>query len=79
MCGNATISRNTVNKPGPSLNALLDKYANLGITAIEKLDILKIQPLSEFGTPLEIIKIFGGKEQYLEALQELEKQLYAAA
>ena len=61
------------------LEALLDKYANQGIIAIEQMDVLKVQPLTEFGTPLEIIQMFGGKDQYLAALRELEKQLYAAA
>jgi len=61
------------------LNALLDKYANQGIIAIEKMDVLKVQPLTDFGTPVEIIKMFGGKEEYQKALRELERQLYAAA
>ena len=60
------------------LDALLDKYADAGIESIEDLNILKVQPLSELGSPLEIIKNFGGKAQYLAALQSLENQLYAA-
>ena len=60
------------------LDALLDKYADAGIESIEDLNILKVQPLSELGSPLEIIKNFGGKQQYLAALQSLENQLYAA-
>jgi type I restriction enzyme R subunit len=38
-----------------------------------------VQPFDGFGTPVEIIQTFGGKAQYLRALQELEAQLYLAA
>ena len=31
------------------------------------------------GTPAEIVKIFGGKKQYLHMIEELEHELYAAA
>lgn len=58
------------------LEALLDKYADEGIENIESMDILKVKPLTDFGSPIEIIKEFGSKDKYLEALKELEKQLY---
>ena len=54
------------------LEALLEKYANQGVLAIENMDILKVDPLDEIGTPIEIIKFFGGKDQYLAAIRELE-------
>ncbi|MDM8560969.1 DEAD/DEAH box helicase family protein [Candidatus Parabeggiatoa sp. HSG14] len=60
------------------LNALLDKYADEGITHIEETQILTINPFNEIGTPLEIIKQFGGVEQYQQAVNDLEDQLYAA-
>ncbi|WP_288372416.1 EcoAI/FtnUII family type I restriction enzme subunit R [uncultured Algoriphagus sp.] len=58
------------------LEALLDKYSDEGITNLESMDILKVKPLDQFGGPLEIIGRFGGKKQYLEALKELEQELY---
>ena len=58
------------------LAALLDKYADEGIENIESMDILKVQPINQFGTPVEIINIFGGKEQYLAALAGLEAEIY---
>ena len=61
------------------LQALLDKYADGGISSIESLDILKVDPLSTLGTPVEIIWLFGGKDQYLAAVSELESQLYREA
>lgn len=59
------------------LEALLDKYADEGITTIESTEVLSIDPLNEFGTPYEIIKLFGSKENYEAAVKDLEKQLYA--
>lgn len=35
--------------------------------------------LNQHGSPIEIIKAFGGKADYLEALVELEQELYKAA
>lgn len=61
------------------LEALLDKYADEGITTIENAEVLSIDPLINFGTPREIIDLFGGKEQYQEAVKELENQLYRFA
>jgi len=58
------------------LEALLDKYADAGLKSFESLDILKVDPLSAFGTPMEIINLFGGKANYLTALHQLEAELY---
>ncbi len=59
------------------LEALLDKYADEGVTHIEETQILTIAPFTEFGTPLEIIRAFGGLDQYQQAVHELEEALYA--
>lgn len=61
------------------LNALLEKYANEGIENIEDLSVLKLEPLKQFGSPPEIVKIFGGKSQYISALRELTSELYKIA
>jgi len=61
------------------LDALLNKYADAGIKSVESLEILKVNPLSTFGTPVEIVNLFGGKQRYLAAIQELETQLYQEA
>jgi len=61
------------------LEALLDKYADEGIENIEDIKILKVNPFDDFGTPMEIISLFGGKKQYLQAINELEYELYKVA
>lgn len=58
------------------LMALLDKYADNGIQDIEELAVLRVEPLNQFGTPAEIIQLFGGKPRYLQAVKELEYELY---
>ena len=61
------------------LNALLDKYASEGIENIEDLSVLKVDPFIELGTPSEIINLFGGKKDYLNAIKELENEIYKVA
>ena len=61
------------------LNALLDKYAENGIENIEDMKILTVEPLKYMGTPTEIVKVFGSKNDYLAALRELENEIYRVA
>ncbi|MDP3135638.1 MAG: DEAD/DEAH box helicase family protein [Burkholderiaceae bacterium] len=59
------------------IEALLDKYADEGIATIEADTVFNVQPFTAIGRPAEIIKSFGGRPQYLSALQALERELYA--
>lgn len=61
------------------LNALLEKYSEEGIENIEEASVLTVPPVTQFGTPMEIVKMFGGKEKYLVAIKELEKEIYYTA
>lgn len=61
------------------INALLDKYSDDGLVTIESTEVLKLDPLNKLGTPLEIIKAFGSKAEYMKALIELENELYKTA
>lgn len=61
------------------LDALLDKYAQTGIEEIEDMKVLTVDPIKEIGTPAEIVNLFGGKPQYLQAIRELEAEIYSAA
>lgn len=59
------------------LEALLEKYADEGISSIENAKVLKLRPFSDIGTPVEIINsVFGGKEQFENAVAELENELF---
>ena len=61
------------------LDTLLQKYADSGIKSVESLEILKVDPLTAHGTPVEIVKLFGGRDGYLAAIRELETALYQQA
>ena len=61
------------------LEALLDKYADIGISEIETTRILSNEPFNQFGSPQKIARLFGGRDAYLQAVRELEDALYEAA
>ena len=67
------------NRAQAVLDALLEKYATDGIENIEELSVLKLEPLKQLGSPGEIVKLFGGKPQYIEVLRELKSELYQLA
>ncbi|HLO51879.1 MAG TPA: type I restriction-modification enzyme R subunit C-terminal domain-containing protein, partial [Kamptonema sp.] len=60
------------------LEALLDKYADRGVAQIEERQILTVMPFTQFGTPIEIVRAFGGLEGYEAALRDLKQSLYSA-
>lgn len=58
------------------LEALLDKYANDGISQLENRMVLKLDPFRKMGSPANIAKLFGGNKQYITAVKELENLIY---
>ena len=61
------------------MDALLDKYADEGIATIEADTVFSVQPFTDMGRPLELIKSFGSRPEYLQALKTLERELYATS
>ena len=61
------------------LDALLDKYADEGVVSVEDMGVLRVHPLSELGTPVELVQRFGGAEGYKAAVRELQSALYSTA
>ena len=68
------------------LDALLDKYATDGIAPLEEAQdagkvaqILQLPPFTNIGTPVEIVRAFGGRQPFLDAVRTLEQELYRAA
>ncbi len=59
------------------LERLLEHYMNEGITDLENPQVLELDDFKEFGSPLKIVKLFGNKKKYIEAVKELEKEIYA--
>ncbi len=60
------------------LEALLTKFANENMDELDNMAVLKINPLAAMGTPVELVKRFGSKANYLEAIAELQLQLFTA-
>lgn len=51
---------------------------NEGISDIEDIQILSTDPFRQIGSPITITKMFGGKTGYLQAIKQLENEIYIA-
>ena len=58
------------------LEALLEKYADEGVFDLDDTNILQINPFSHMGTPIELMRAFGKKPDYLRAVHDLQNALY---
>lgn len=61
------------------LDALLIKYADEGVLNLDDTNVLKIPPFTTIGTPVQLIKAFGGREGFEQAVHELQSALYQEA
>ena len=60
------------------LSALLDKYQDAGIGQLEDLGVLALPPFNRMGSPQRLAALFGGRQGLINALRELEAEIYAA-
>ena len=60
------------------LNDILDKYVEYGTAQFQIPAILKVPPISERGTVIDIAQMFGGAEQLRDAVAKVQTYLYAA-
>jgi type I restriction enzyme R subunit len=59
------------------LVALLDKYQDEGVVAgLDNVKILEIAPFNAMGMPIQLIKQFGGKANFEQAVHDLQAALY---
>ena len=58
------------------LDALLDKYADEGVLNFDDATVLRIPPLDSLGTPVELVRVFGGKPGFERAVHDLQSELY---
>ena len=61
------------------LESLLEKYADDGGLDFEQPEIIRLDPLNKLGSPVEIIRAFGGKTGYDEAIHTLTSEIYKVA
>ena len=58
------------------LDALLTKYADDGVLNLDDTNVLYIPPFTELGTPVQLINTFGGTDEFVEAVHDLQAALY---
>jgi type I restriction enzyme R subunit len=75
--------RGVFGKYGPQaravLDALLQKYQDEGVVDLGDPRILQIPPIDKIGTPMELIRQFGSRRGFEQAVHELQDTLYGAA
>tara|TARA_R110000851_G_scaffold322442_1_gene488476 strand:- start:7343 stop:9712 length:2370 start_codon:yes stop_codon:yes gene_type:complete len=80
---NKVRKRNYFSKYGETaqkvLNSLLDKYEREGITSIQHGSVLKVQPLNQMGSAVELVRAFGKKKDFDQAIKDLENEIYNIA
>ena len=72
--------RDVFTKYGPQaravLDALLEKYRDEGVLNLDDTNVLRISPFSGMGSVVQLIKAFGGKEGFEQAVHELQDAIY---
>ncbi len=58
------------------LEALLQKYQDEGVTGLDDPRILRVSPFDTMGTPVELLKYFGGRDGFEQAIHEMQSALY---
>jgi type I restriction enzyme R subunit len=72
--------RDVFTKYGPQaravLDALLAKYQDEGVLNLDDTNVLRITPFSAMGSVVQLIKAFGGKDGFEQAVHELQDAIY---
>lgn len=58
------------------LEGLLDKYADEGIINLDDPSVLKISPFTAMGSVVELIRAFGGRPGFEQAVHDLQSAIY---
>ncbi len=61
------------------LEALLQKYQDQGVFNLDDPKVLQIPPFTTMGTPMQLIKEFGTRQDYEQAVHEMQSALYEKA
>jgi type I restriction enzyme R subunit len=61
------------------LECLLQKYQDEGVTELDDPRLLQIKPFDAMGTPVQLIKQFGNRQEFERAVHELQSALYEGA
>ena len=58
------------------LDVLLTKYADDGVINLDDANVLRIAPFTGIGTPVQLVKAFGGRDGFVAAVHDLQAALY---
>jgi type I restriction enzyme R subunit len=59
------------------LEALLAKYQDEGlVSGLDNVRVLEIPPFSQMGTPLELVRVFGSRADFEQAVHQMQDALY---
>lgn len=58
------------------LDVLLSKYADEGVMNLDDTNVLKIPPANTLGTTIELVRAFGGKAAFEQAVHAMQAALY---
>lgn len=58
------------------LETLIDIYAHEGVREVDNIAVLRSEEFKGFGGMVKVVKTFGGKPAYREAVRDLENALY---
>jgi type I restriction enzyme R subunit len=72
--------RDIFTKYGPQaravLDALLTKYADEGVLNLDDANVLRVTPFTSMGSVMELVRAFGGKQGFEQAVQEMQTEIY---
>jgi type I restriction enzyme R subunit len=72
--------RDIFTKYGPQaravLDALLEKYADEGVLNLDDANVLRVTPFTSMGSVMELVRAFGGKQSFEQAVQEMQTAIY---
>jgi type I restriction enzyme R subunit len=72
--------RDIFTKYGPQaravLDALLTKYADEGVLSLDDANVLRVTPFTSMGSVMELVRAFGGKQGFEQAVQEMQTEIY---
>ncbi|MFN3321444.1 MAG: EcoAI/FtnUII family type I restriction enzme subunit R [Allorhizobium sp.] len=61
------------------LDVLLSKYADEGVLNLDDTNVLKIPPANTLGTAIELVRAFGGKAAFEQAVHAMQNAIYEDA
>ena len=59
------------------IDEILNVYQNKGVLELENIRLLEVKNFNKFGGLVPIVNLFGGKEKYLNMINNVKRLLYS--